>query len=443
MVLLGAVTIFIFFRLAGSIGGRRTALAAAFLLATDPVFLMTQTFDWGPVGIEHFLLVTGCWALYRFGSRSDNEVPNWYLILGFFLFGVALWNKATFVWALTGLTAGGLIVAWPEVRRALSFRTAALAGAAFLAGSFPLVAYNIRHDFQTIKQDGYLDPTSIPAKWVHLESALQGKSLFGYVVAEEWMPPAKPVSSLQGRVAVWIREHLGAHNRSGFFYVLLGLLAIGAPWWWPHRAARFSLVFLAVSWLAMASTYRAGAAAHHVILLWPFPVLLAAIAMTAVPWRGIGTGIAVMAIAMNLLVVSQCIFQFERYGAWNTFTDAIYPLADSLEGSSDTIYVTDWGIFESLQLLHDGRLKLRIVSSALAAESPSEIEKGEIREMLSDPSALLVAHVREREAFLNVGRHLDEYVLAAGLRKQTVRGVSDSNGRPIFEVFRVVPEASQ
>ena len=72
MVLLGAATIFIFFRLAGAIGGPRVALLAAFLLATDPSFLMTETFDWGPVAIEHFLLVTGCWALFKFGSRTGR-----------------------------------------------------------------------------------------------------------------------------------------------------------------------------------------------------------------------------------------------------------------------------------------------------------------------------------------------------------------------------------
>jgi hypothetical protein len=136
--------------------------------------------------------------------------------------------------------------------------------------------------------------------------------------------------------------------------------------------------------------------------------------------------------------VNQYISQFERFGAWDTFTDAIYPLADSLESSRDTIYVTDWGIFDSLHLLRQGRLKMRIVSGALTADAPSETEQKEIREMLADPSALLVAHVREREVFPNIGKHVDEYARAAGLRKQIVREVGDSNGRPVFEVFRLV-----
>ena len=69
VVLLGAITIFVFFRLANASGGPRAAAIGVFLLATDPVFLLTDTFDWGPVALEHVFLVTGCWFVYRFGSK--------------------------------------------------------------------------------------------------------------------------------------------------------------------------------------------------------------------------------------------------------------------------------------------------------------------------------------------------------------------------------------
>jgi hypothetical protein len=51
---------------------------------------------------------------------------------------------------------------------------------------------------------------------------------------------------------VWIQEHLGAHHRTGMYYVF------GALRWrrrgGSYRAARFSLVFMAVTWLLMALT---------------------------------------------------------------------------------------------------------------------------------------------------------------------------------------------
>ena len=97
----GAITVFIFYHLIRGIetgGERRRGFAGAFLLATDPVFLMTNTFDWGPVALEHLLLVGGCFLLFRFTTNQSQTRP---LALGFFCFGLALWNKALFAWALS------------------------------------------------------------------------------------------------------------------------------------------------------------------------------------------------------------------------------------------------------------------------------------------------------------------------------------------------------
>ena len=38
----------------------RAALLAAILLATDPTFLLPDTFDWGPLALQHLLVVSGC-----------------------------------------------------------------------------------------------------------------------------------------------------------------------------------------------------------------------------------------------------------------------------------------------------------------------------------------------------------------------------------------------
>ncbi len=110
VVLVGAITIFFFVHLASVSGGARAAAIGAFLLATDPVFLLTNTFDWGPVALEHVFLVTGCWLVYRFGHKSGSDARIWNLAAGFFCWGLALWNKAIFVWALSGVVAGGVLV---------------------------------------------------------------------------------------------------------------------------------------------------------------------------------------------------------------------------------------------------------------------------------------------------------------------------------------------
>ncbi|MCU1338557.1 MAG: hypothetical protein JWO19_4138 [Bryobacterales bacterium] len=442
VVLLGALTIFVFFHLARASGGPWAGAIGAVLLATDPVFLLTNTFDWGPVAFEHAFLVTGCWFLYRFRSREGPDARLWDLAAGFLCWGLALWNKAIFVWALSGLIAGGVLVFWPEIKRSLRPRVVLAATAAFLCGAAPLVIYNLSHASVTLTENARLDPRSVAGKWIQVENAANGASLFGYITGEEWWPNPKASQSLRGRAAIWIREHFGEHRRTGFYYVL-GALLLAAPWWWKYRAARFSLVFMAVAWFMMALTREAGASAHHVVLLWPFPILFAAVALASLPWRPLAWAVVAGVIAMNLLVVNQYVVQFERNGAGDAFTDALYPLSTGLDAYDDrTLYVIDWGLYENLNLLHQGRLNFRIAIGPLGTDAPNREQLEEIRSMLEDPSGLILDHVREHEVFPSVGARLERAARSFGYRKELVSTVPDSNGRPMFEIVRFVRDVS-
>jgi len=439
VVLLGAITVFIFFRLAQAShasGGTQAAVIGAFLLATDPVFLLTNTFDWGPVALEHVFLVTGCWLLYLF-SRQQSRI--WYLSAGTLCWGLALWNKAIFIWALSGLLVGGVLVFWPEIKSCLRPRLMLVAAGGFLCGALPLVIYNLSNSSATVTENAHLDPRSVVGKWVQVENAANGSSLFAYMTGENWWPNPKPPRSIRGRAAVWIQDHLGAHRRTGMYYVF-GALLLSAPWWWKYRAARFSLAFMTVSWLLMALTHDAGASAHHVILLWPFPILFVSVALASLPWRPLAWIVGIGMIGMNLLVVNQYAAQFERNGAGDVFTDAIYPLSSGLDAYADrTLYLIDWGLYDNLNLLHQGRLDLRTATGPLAPDSANPEQLGEIRQMLQNPQALMLDHVREHEVFQSPGVRLERAARSLGYRKEVVRTISDSNGRPMFEILRFVP----
>ena len=237
---------------------------------------------------------------------------------------------------------------------------------------------------------------------------------------------------------MWIQEHLGVHRRTGMYYVF-GALLLAAPWWWKHRAARFSLVFMAVSWPLMALTRGAGGSAHHIVLLWPFPILFVAVALASLPWRPLAWVAGIGMIGMNLLVLNQYVAQFERNGSGDVFTDALYPLSSSLDTYAErTLYLIDWGLYDNLNLLHQGRLDLRIASGPLATDTASQEQLGEIREMLQNRDALILDHVREHEVFQDVGIRLERAAGSLGYRKEVVRTIPDSNGRPMFEIVRFV-----
>src|ERR1700722_18364067 len=107
MCLAGLLTILGFYYFTKRIAGIFAASLAVVLLASDPSFLLADTFDWGPVALQHLLLVAGCCLVVRGNLRA-----------GFFVFGLGLWDKAVFVWPLAGLAAGAVAAYLPEIHRA-------------------------------------------------------------------------------------------------------------------------------------------------------------------------------------------------------------------------------------------------------------------------------------------------------------------------------------
>ncbi len=160
-----------------------------------------------------------------------------------------------------------------------------------------------------------------------VRGALGGQGLFGYLVSEEFTDNPKAPVSVRGReppfsfTIIWASIAAEAWSTQP----LLALLAV--PLWWRSRAARFCLVFCAVAWFFMASTRDAGASIHHTVLLWPFPQLFVAVAISSIRWNWLAASISLLLVVMNLLVLNQYILQFERNGAEGPFTDAIYPLS--------------------------------------------------------------------------------------------------------------------
>src|SRR6185295_2422180 len=168
-------------------------------------------------------------------------------------------------------------------------------------------------------------------------------------------------------------------------------------------------------------------------------ILFASVALASLPWRPLAWVAAVVLIAMNLLVVNQYVAQFERDGAGEVFSDAVYPLSASLDAYADrTLYVVDWGIYENLNLLHQGRLDFRVVIDPLNTDSPSANQLAEIREMLEDLSGLILAHVPEHDILPKRAVRLDRAARTLGYRREVVQTIPDSNGRPMFEILRFV-----
>jgi 4-amino-4-deoxy-L-arabinose transferase-like glycosyltransferase len=422
-VLVGAVAIWLFFLLIDRTVGRRAAWIGALLLATDSMFVILEAIDYGPNALHFVLKLGGMLLLVRF----HREGSAWALAGGFFLFGLGLWDKAIFAWVLFGIAIATMLVFPNAVWRLFTIRNLAIAAASLIVGALPLVIYNIARPFDTFKSNAHLARGPIAHKAVILERTLNGAVLFGFFTSVEASPhPGEAASTLQ-KVSRAVSEETRQPTMNLTIAALcascLGLFVRAS-----RKPVLFGLLACAGTWLAMALTADAGAAAHHVILLWPFHFLSIAAALAAIPWRCIAVAATVVLCAVNLTVTNEYYWEMVRNGPDIRWTDAFYPLEKRLETlRSPDIYIVDWGIFESINLVSDNTAPVHAVDFS---------NQEYLRKIVSDPRAAFVGHITKYAYFPQQRATIEDIAGSAGYEEVPIDIIYDRNGRATFDVFR-------
>ena len=91
---------------------------------------------------------------------------------------------------------------------------------------------------------------------------------------------------------------------------------------------------------------------------------------------------------------------------------------------------------DSLQLLHQGKLMLKSRSDELNADPRNEAQEHAVRDMLLDPDGRIISHTKDHEVYRGISARLEKLADAMHLQKKLLKTIPDSNGRPIFEIFR-------
>jgi hypothetical protein len=433
-VLLGACTIWLFYLLSRRTVGATAAVVGTALLATDSTFLMTTRYDWGPVVLQHLCLVGGVLAVLRF---VESRQLKW-LGLGLFIFGLGMWDKALFVWSLVGLGAAVLIVFPRRLFALLGYKEMAVAIVSFAAGAYPLISYNLNHDWVTFRSNTAWSSEEIGYKARLLLSTMQGNSILGTLPREKWDGPLRQPDSVAKRMWVSSNDFFGQPRKNWQVYLLL-LSVVLLPFVWKTEARTaflFVLVYMAVTWAQMAFTKGAGTGTHHPILMWPMPFLAIAAVLSEASerWRNGKCALIVVIAAVcfsNLLVTGTYYTNMLRNGGTVAWSDAIFPASQALPGMHPSqVCIADWGVFENIRLLHRGRIPMCV---AVDADESPEILKRQI----ADPNAVFIGHVKEAEFNTGSSEKLLRFAQQQGYSPSFHRVFFDYNGRPIIQVFKL------
>jgi hypothetical protein len=439
VILIGAATLVVVFLLVRRMAGRFAALATCAVLATGPSFVLTTTFDWGPAAIQHLCWAAGLYLVIRGVDRdSAGRLGG-----GFLLLGLGMWDKALFIWMLSGAGVATLLLFPREVRRALTKRNVAAAVLGFIVGASPLILYNIRQPLKTFQGNTEFSLEGIRDKAELVKLTVEGASLFGYLVNEEWSKQSREPRNGVERASVGLRAAVGERRSSLLFYAAVAALAL-APLWWRRwkKTVGFVLIAMLIAWLQMALNRPTGGGVHHVVLLWPLPHILIGIGVAAVVERAgryrsaCAAGLLSLLVMSNLLVVNQYFSQFVRFGAAGVWTDAVLTLSEHFRRDpTGVIITTDWGMFETVRLLNPAKTPMLIGDDHVNREPDQQSREG-IEWLLSHEGARFVTHAPEFEVTQGATRRLLENTAALGYQPQVEAAIADSTGRPVFEVLR-------
>ncbi|HEV2446377.1 MAG TPA: glycosyltransferase family 39 protein [Candidatus Sulfopaludibacter sp.] len=439
-LLAGAASVWLFYLLLRRIAGERAAVVGCCLLAADTAYLLTTVFDWGPVALQH-LLVTGAMllAVKFYQDRSDLA-----LAAGFFLFGLAMWDKALAAWMLAGLGVASLTVCWRELRRSAGPRRFAIAILAFLLGALPLLIYNRGTHWATFRGNAKADTSGLAVKTEVLRQTVSGIGLLG-LFTEEIRPapaPRRPSGIFQ-RASATLAEQTGHPvNNLTLYGMALALLLTPLARGRDLRAVLFAWIAFGVAWVQMLFTYSAGGSVHHSILLWPLPYVVLAVPLAAASRRIGRAGLPALAAMVALLGVSSALvtneyyFRIVRQGGSTAWSDAIWKLNDYLRGSTAVIYCVDWGILDNLRLIGQGTLLVRDGNEHTVKPQLTPEDREALRQAFAIPGALFVGHTKDAEIFPGDTARLLEVASQSGFRAELLATIADGVGRPVFEVYR-------
>jgi hypothetical protein len=475
-VLLGGVTLALFYRWVRRFYPRPTAVVALLLAATDSVYITTSRIDCGPVVLQRLLLMAGIlagtkWALEIknvAGATAHTATPalrtphsafriHSRLAAAGFCFGLGLWDKATFAWGLMALAATLLVLFPREVLRRLRPFSVAVFLLFFCLGALPVLDYNVRttdRGTRAVTQWEQFDAQTWQRKWLDLRRGLGGEFMYSLMGGDSIDKGQAPRIYDTGQRLLDAVGWLAPEKATFFFWALGATILVGmAAAWYRQRAVLFPLL-LSLTHLAAVLLTREAGGPHHTTLIYPFPHLAVAAAgawlwqsATRLPVAGAWVVRRGLALALAAIVLTQLAYDARQLSAYRQvrglrmWTDAIYDIASYVKANRTGLVVNmDWGFGTPLMFLTDDRVLVNDYYAQIAFLKADD-ETAQIKELLpllARPNALFLFHTEPFSLFPSV-RVFEQAVARSGRRAHVVCTFYQGTGQAVARLVRVDP----
>lgn len=447
-ITVGAIILWLCYRLGARAGGRRAGLLAAILLAVQPSFVF---FARQGIYVTNTTIALSLGILLALAQLVRTGRLRWWLLAAF-MAGLGLWAKFIMLWPLAATAALAPLAWWG--RSALGIQPAAGFGprallrprpllgtlAAFLLGLAPLIVFNLKtgatvrtfagafgQSYYGLSNKNY--PGNLLERWRQLGDFLAGDH-FWYLGGNFSDILARPLwlAGLLVLLAglVWSRRHPAGRSlilRGLCIYAFTALLLLQSPLtptalWYTH--------------LAIFSPYLAlGIALAAESLLVHLPKRRASAA--ALIFAG-------LVLASSLRADLHYHRALAASGGYADHSDAAYRLAGFLsEQGIHQPYALDWGFDAPLILISRGQVNPIEIFGYERVDAPPDGFTDLLRPLLA-PDAVFLVHAPDRTNFPGRREALLQVAAELGLHPTTLAVISERSGAPHTEVWQMAAD---
>lgn len=459
-----ALTLIFLYRFAAAAFSRRAATLAVILLAVNPSFVF-----WSRQGVlvTNVVVTIFCASLWTAWRWQETRRARWLWATGF-LWGLGLWAKLLFVWAIGAMLAVAAL-AWLWRRRTAapgglpSLPLAAGFALAFLAGVWPLLLYNLQTGGTLASVLGNLDTSyygvsnanfgaNLTTRLAQVVLLLQGHHF--WYLGEVYANPAAPwvLGGLLAAVAL-----IGLQLYPAFEPPQPGQIAAAAaaPAWlirldlpallrgWRRLLA---LAFCVALMIVQSCFTVSDLFITHFALLLPLLPLLGAAAADQLAQHGRR---AALLAALALLLwggfdawnTAQYHAILARSGGYAAHSDAVYEMAAFFQATPPgaTAIALDWGIDAPLAFLTQGKVAPIEAFGYARLDQPDDGFVARLAPFVSNPTVIYLAHTPEFSVFQGRREALAALAAAQGKRVESLALFRQRSGLPLLEALRLAP----
>jgi hypothetical protein len=442
MMAVSACTLLLYWAIFRLTLGHLVAGIVVALLALDPLYVLTSTLDWGPVVLQRFLLAAGLLALVFYHRKSNP----WLLALAGFVFGLGVWDKATFFWLLGAYSLAGFLVYPAAVVGPFTFRRLGLLVLAGALGAAPFAYYNLHRPAETLAWTPQAETLSYFHRAVIMKRTLDGSALFDYLTRQD-APPSPPANTKVESAGLALSTLTGQFRHHLLFPALFLALAVALYFRRTAyaQATFFAAIALLAGWLVMFAFAMGAQGSHHIVLLWPLPHLMVACAIAELSRRrlAIALGVSSIIVGSEALVTNEYYAGIVRRGPQDYWTSAAEPLRAYLaDAAPNGIYPLEWGIIGPLRALGRGTLPVGFTPEWLDAGTEFRPQdQAALNHLLTVVNPYFVRYVDRTGRSNAPVERLVARSAELGYQEQPLATIKDRHGRPMFLVtqFRPTP----